>query len=328
MSVGAREVIFLVGDGVDALDLAGPMDAFTHANLVGGAQHYATRVVGAAAGLTLLGGLRVTPDDTLETGRPTPELHTTVIAIGHPPDRGAPVDGRPSDNARLAAWLRQHPVDRVASVCVGAFALAEAGVLDGRRATTHWLFTDTLRRCYPAVEVVPDAIYVRDDPVWTSAGVSAGIDLALALVEQDLGHQLALAVAQRLVLFLRRPGGQSQFSGALSLTDTTLPALRDLVAWIPGHLAEDLSVPALAARVGMSRRTFTRRFTRELGESPGHWVESARLNAARHLLESTTLGLQEVADACGFEQAGNLRRVFLRRLGVSGLDYRRRFGAR
>ncbi len=322
MSYKRREIVFLVGNGADMLDLAGPMDVFTHTNLLADTSLYSLKIVSTAARITMMGGLTIVPDSDLEAFCPSAEMDTTVIVIGLPPNKGS------HENTTLAAWLLRHSFSRIASVCVGAFVLARAGFLDHRRATTHWAFLERLQARYPRIDVAEDAIYIRDENVWTSAGVSAGIDLALALVEHDLGHKVALAVAQHLVLFLRRPGGQSQFSAALQLSGAQQPELKELVEWIPGHLAEDLSVPALAARVHMSRRNFTRRFARELGEPPGTWVEKVRLNAARHCLEATEMSLEEVARHCGFERAANLRRVFLRRLGVSGSEYRQRFAAR
>jgi len=214
---------------------------------------------------------------------------------------------------------------RTTSVCTGSYLLAAAGLLDGRRATTHWDYCAALAERYPAVEVDPDPVWVRDGDVWTSAGVTAGIDLALALVEDDLGAQVALAVARELVVFLKRPGGQSQFSGALSAQQATRPALRELQAWIAGHLGEDLSVAALAARACLSERSFARAFRAEIGQTPAAYVETLRVERARALLEDGAESLDAVTRATGFTSPEVLRRAFHRRVGVSPAAYRSRF---
>ena len=207
----------------------------------------------------------------------------------------------------------------------GAFLLARAGLLDGRRATTHWAACAALARNYPAVSVESDPIFVRDGNVYTSAGVTAGIDLALALVEEDLGRQAALAVARSLVLFIRRPGGQAQFSAGLAGQAAARPGLNELQAWIAEHLDHDLSVPALAERAFMSPRNFARVFANEVGVTPAAYVEAVRLERARTLLETTELQLDDVARRCGFGTVETLRRVFGRRLGVNPSDYHNQF---
>lgn len=228
------------------------------------------------------------------------------------------------------AWLRRTAPGcrRVASVCSGAFLLAKAGLLDGRRVTTHWASCDALQRRYPAITVDPDPIFVRDGNVWTSAGVTAGIDLALALVEDDLGPETALEVARWLVLFVQRPGGQAQFSAQLGGQLAERDALRDLQRWIADNLAGDLTVPALAERVGMSPRNFARVFQREVGATPAAYVEGVRLERARLALESTPATVEEIARHCGFGTVETLRRTFARRLGVSPSEYRARFRSR
>lgn len=214
---------------------------------------------------------------------------------------------------------------RVASVCTGAFLLAEAGLLEGRRATTHWAYCDELARRYPSIRVERDPIFVRDGRVYTSAGVTAGMDLALALVEEDLGKDVALQVARWLVMFLKRPGGQSQFSAQLDMQLADRAPLKELQAWIADHPAEDLSVEALARRAAMSPRNFARVFAREVGATPARFVEKVRVEAARRRLEETDLGVDAVAAACGFGGAETMRRAFLRELRVNPADYRRRF---
>jgi len=210
-------------------------------------------------------------------------------------------------------------------VCSGAFLLARAGLLDGRSATTHWRRCAALARLFPRVRVEPDRIYVRDGRIATSAGITAGMDLALALLEDDLGGELARDVARHLVLFLRRPGGQSQFSVAMASPLANRPTLRELQTWIHEHPEADLGVDALARRMGMSPRNFARVFTRELAATPARYVERARVEAARGWLEDTSAGLDEVASACGFGSAETLRRAFQRLLRVSPSAYRDAF---
>jgi transcriptional regulator GlxA family with amidase domain len=205
--------------------------------------------------------------------------------------------------------------------------LAEAGLLEGRPATTHWRWCESLADRHPGIALDPDAVYVHDGNVWTSAGVTAGIDLALALVEEDVGRDVALAVAQELVVFLRRPGGQSQFSRALAAQQATRPALRELQGWIAGHLDADLSVAALAARANLTERSFSRAFRREVGQTPAAYVEALRVERARILLEDGAESLHAVARATGFASAEVLRRAFHRRVGVSPAAYRERFRA-
>jgi transcriptional regulator GlxA family with amidase domain len=213
----------------------------------------------------------------------------------------------------------------VCSVCTGAFLLAEAGLLSGRRATTHWASCAALAERHPDVLVKSDPIFVRDGHIATSAGVTAGMDLALALVEEDLGPETAREVARWLVMFLKRPGGQSQFSAPLTGPAATRPALRALQEWIPGHLTEDLSVDALARRTHMSPRNFARAFHREAGATPAAYVERLRVERARALLEAGELPTKAVAAVCGFATVETLRRAFRRRVGTSPGDYRKRF---
>ncbi len=216
---------------------------------------------------------------------------------------------------------------RVASVCTGAFVLAAAGLLDGRRATTHWGWCDELQRRHPAVTVERDPIFVVDGALRTSAGVTAGMDLALALVEEDLGPRVALDVARWLVVFVKRPGGQAQFSAQLAAQAADRAPLRDLQAWMADHLDADLSVPALAARACMSERHFARAFKAETGMTPAAHVEALRVERARLALEAGATPIDAVARRCGFGTVETLRRAFARRLGVSPSAYRNRFAA-
>jgi transcriptional regulator GlxA family with amidase domain len=228
---------------------------------------------------------------------------------------------------RFVSWLGRAAARsrRVTSVCTGAFLLAEAGLLDGRRATTHWNSCAALRRRYPAIAVEEDRIFVRDGEVWTSAGVTAGMDLALALVEEDAGREAALEVARQLVLFVSRPGGQAQFSAQLSTELAEREPLRDLQAWIADHPDADLSVEALALRAHMSPRNFARAFKKEVGMTPGAYVERARVERAQQMLQTASVPVALVARRCGFGTAGTMRRAFQRRTGVTPAEYRTRF---
>ncbi|MER7973129.1 helix-turn-helix domain-containing protein, partial [Streptomyces sp. NPDC096080] len=228
---------------------------------------------------------------------------------------------------RLVEWLRAHGprATRLVSVCTGAIALAAAGLLDGRRVTTHWAYCATLARDHPAVEVDPDPIYVRDGRVSTSAGVTSGIDLALALVEEDLGRDTALTVARHLVVFLRRPGNQAQFSAQLAAQTARREPLREVQQWITEHPADDLSVGALAARAALSPRHFARAFEAETGTTPGRYVDRVRVEHARRLLEDTVDGVEEISRASGYGTPEAMRRAFVKALGTAPAEYRRRF---
>jgi transcriptional regulator GlxA family with amidase domain len=248
-----------------------------------------------------------------------PPRHDTLLIPGG--------DGARAPDPDLVDWVQRasRKARRTVSVCTGAFLLAAAGLLDHRRATTHWNWCEELAEEYPNVHVEPDSVFVREGELWTSAGVTAGIDLALALVEEDLGPGVALAVARELVVFLKRPGGQAQFSSALSAQQAARPALREVQAWIAGHLSEDLSVAALAERSMMSERSFARTFRQEVGQTPAAYVEALRIEQARALLEDGAPSLEAVAQSAGFASAEVLRRAFRRRIGVSPSDYRSRF---
>jgi transcriptional regulator GlxA family with amidase domain len=230
----------------------------------------------------------------------------------------------------LMKWVREISASarRVCAVCTGAFILAEAGLLDGKRATTHWKYTAELAARYPKIRVDPEPIFVKHGRFYTSAGSSAGLDLALALVEEDLGHETALAVARELVLFLQRPGGQSQFSAQLTAQRSGRRPLSELQAWMTEHPDADLSVEALARRAGMSPRNFARVFKAEIGVPPARYVELLRVESARHRLESGQGSVDEVADDCGFGSRETMRKAFLRSVGVTPSEYRGRFRAR
>ncbi len=315
-----RRVVIVAFPDVQLLDVAGPVEVFSMANrLTADRSPYAPEVVTTdGAPIVSSSGLEIVPRRPLSEVRGP--LDTLVVAGG----RGTPGAVR---DGTLVAWVRRTAprCRRVASVCSGAFVLAAAGLLDGRRATTHWDVCDLLARTHPSVLVEPDPIFVRDGNVSTSAGVTAGMDLALAFVEEDLGAQLALQVARQLVLFVRRPGGQSQFSAQLAAQPARRPGLRDLQHWIADHPAADLSVAALAQRAAMSPRHFARAFRDEIGMTPASYVESTRVEHARRLLETTDLGFADVARTSGFGSIETMRRAFGRRLGVAPSDYRHRF---
>jgi transcriptional regulator GlxA family with amidase domain len=309
-----REVVIAVYDGVQLLDAAGPLEVFDSASqaLDGG---YRVR-------LASLGGRDIVTSSKVRLGveialEAITDLDTLVVAGGLG-FREAMLDAELIGQVRRLAEC----AERITSVCSGAFLLAEAGLLDARRVTTHWAMCRELAESYPAVTVDPDAIYVRDPPLVTAAGVTAGIDLSLALVEDDHGAELARTLAKWLVVFLQRPGGQSQFSVWNSARPAPDHALRDLLGDIAAHPSGDYSIPSMAARLAMSPRHFTRLFTKEVGTSPGRYVERARVEAARSLLET---GQGGVARRCGFGSAETMRRAFLRQLGVPPSAYRDRF---
>lgn len=319
----ARTILFPIFEGVTDLDLVGPLQVFATATGIqeakGDLPIYSLRVASVAGGMVRArSGLEINsiPLASIDSTA----LDTIVVPGGH-----AVRDSLAQ--APLVAWLRENAARarRICSVCVGAFLLGDAGLLAGRSATTHWRYGAALQRRLPDTDVRPDLIYRQDGPIWTSAGVSAGIDLALHLVENDHGRSLAMEVARALVVFLRRPGGQNQFSRPLALQSGDDPAFSDLIAWISGHLAADLSVEALATRSGMSPRTFARRFRAAIGQTPAAAVEELRLDAARQRLEHSSQSLKAIASACGFGNLQGLRRVFNRVLGITPTDYRERF---
>lgn len=318
----ARTVLILAYDGFQSLDVTGPLEVFAGAaQLAGDTRAPAYRVLVAAptaAPVRSSSGLLIVPETSIARA---PRTVDTLIVAGGPGRRAACAD------ARLLAWLRRRAptTRRLTSVCTGAFLLAEAGLLDGRKATTHWSACAELAERYPRVAVDPEPIFTRDGSVYTSAGVTAGMDLALALVEDDLGRDAALTIARWLVLFLRRPGGQSQFSAQLSGQLAQRNALRDLQRWIVEHPAEQLAVERLAERAAMSPRHFARAFAHEVGVTPGRYVERIRVEAARRLLEDTPETVAQVAAACGFGTPETMRRRFIRSLGVPPAEYRRRF---
>jgi transcriptional regulator GlxA family with amidase domain len=321
-----RRIVFVTYPQVQSLDVTGPLEVFA------GAQRLLEADTSSNPGYELCtlssdgqplrtsSGLTLIPDFSLSNA---PEEIDTLIVAGGSGHVGACADMALIDWITTAAGTAR----RTASVCTGAFLLARAGLLDGRRATTHWAFAKRLQRLYPQIRVDAEPIFVRDDSVWTSAGVTAGMDLALALVEDDLDRDAALTIARHLVLFLRRPGNQSQFSATLAAQQARREPLRETQRMVLEDVAGDHSVEAMAVRANMSPRHFARAFRAETGVTPARHVERVRLEAARRRLEDTDEPVAAVASRCGFGTAETMRRVFLRTLEVGPAEYRRRFHA-
>jgi transcriptional regulator GlxA family with amidase domain len=304
---------------VQVLDVAGPLEVF--ANTPG----YRVEIATPDGDHQLRTNRGFSLSDSLPLHAIEGPIDTLVVAGGPGAESGTYDDAFLSWITEAAGRSR-----RVASICTGAFMLAAAGLLDGKRAVTHWAFCDRLAREFPNVTVCPDPIYLRDGSTYTSAGITAGIDLTLALVEEDHGHQAALQVARQLVMFLVRPGGQAQYSHMLSRQAVTSEPLRELQVWMLEHLKDDLTVEKLAERIGMSPRHFSRVCLRETNMNPGQFVDRMRVEAAQQMIDSSSLGLKEIADSCGFNSADSMRRTFLRVLGVTAGEYTMRFkrGAR
>jgi transcriptional regulator GlxA family with amidase domain len=322
----ARHVAIIAYPGIEILDVTGPMEVFAFANTalqiadVSLEPAYSLEILAEKPGpLTASCGLQIIADRAY--GGIQDGIDTLLIA------GTTNIDCLLCDPL-LQNWVQtQAPrVRRLASICTGAFLLAESGLLEGRRATSHWFFCERFARDYPTVTVEPDRIFVRDGFISTSGGVTSGIDLALAMVEEDLGPELALLVARLLVVFLKRPGGQSQFSAYMISESANHPDLRNLQAWIMTHLEADLRVESLAERVAMSPRNFARLFLTETGMTPAKFVELARIDAARHYLGSTGLPIETVAGKAGFKDPERMRRAFIRQIGVNPQNYRDRFG--
>jgi transcriptional regulator GlxA family with amidase domain len=322
-STGTRVVEMLVFPAVQLLDATGPVQVFASANdfaiEAGKSPPYDVRLVTLGAGsVSASAGIGLAAVPLSPIGSP---LDTLMIAGGSGVHAAA-------NNAVLVDWVRKRSRDarRTASVCSGAFLLAASGALDGKRAATHWSVSAELAKRFPAVCVESDPIFVQDGSVWTSAGVTSGIDLALALVEEDLGRAAALAVARYLVVFIKRPGGQAQFSTALSLqaAEDKFGALHE---WIDRHLAEEISLTAMARQAGMSERSFSRHYAEATGITPARAVEQLRVEAARRLLLESRLPVKRISQRCGFGSEETMRRSFVRLLDVTPQDYRARFSS-
>jgi transcriptional regulator GlxA family with amidase domain len=317
-----RTVVVIGLPGVQSLDVVGPMEVFAVANQHRRQETEYQVILGTPDGRTLPthAGFEMGPATAL-SDLPD-EIDTIVVAGGSEAAiRAAIAEGI------LLDWLQDRAARtrRIASVCTGAFILAATGFLDGRRATTHWNTCSQLQALFPNIRVEPDAIFIAEPPFYTSAGVSAGIDLSLALVEADHGATTALAVARELVLFLRRPGGQSQFSAGLDVQLSAESRLHRLVTGVFEDPRGDLSVPALAARAGMSERNFSRNFSREIGMAPAQFVEAARLARAKALLESSDWTVERVSERAGFGSTDGLHRSFQKHVGITPSEYRARF---
>jgi len=322
MSQAAKRVWLLVTPRTGLLNIAGPGDALHITNDVLGRTAYELELVGPSAPVVqtrqgfIVGGIRPLPQ------RATRLPDILIVA-------GAPMNTPPEIQERVTSWLRrQHArIPTIVSTCTGAFALARAGILDGRRATTHWQYLQKLRSEFPKVRVVDEGIFVKDGNVWTSAGVTAGIDLTLALIEAEHGRHVAMQVAKLMVLFLRRSGNQAQFSSALERQEKEPPKLRDVSSFVLEHIGEPLPVERIARGVAMSPRTLSRWCREHLSESPAELVRRLRLEEARRLLEETSLPLKDISTRTGLGDPSTLWRVFTQTLGVTPAAYRERFAA-
>lgn len=317
-----RRIVVLAVPPVDEFDLVCPIQVFGAANRLAGKSIYSVEIATSGKELKVQG----------EGGLLSFLAGTHYKDVDRSFDSLLLVCGLGTRNARapaLFAWLRNIAprTRRLGSVCVGSFLLAEAGLLDEKRATSHWRFATELARRYPKVKVEREPVWVKDENIYTSAGISAGIDLALAWVEEDCGAAIAHEVARELVLFLRRSGGQQQLSVSLSAQASEMKAIQELQVWVADNLREKLSVQILAERVAMSVRNFERVFMREVGRTPSQYVVHARVEAARHQLEQTDKGLKQIAATCGFSSADLMRRSFARFVGVTPNQYRLRIRA-
>ena len=320
----AIRVAFVAYEGVSLLELSGPLEALcvasTHPDHLGAALLYTCSVH------SVLGGRVLTADGVPIVTEPVRALEGQAIDTLIVPGACSIDDVR--RDRELINWIRRRAPScrRVCSVCVGTFLLAEAGLLNGRRVVTHWQHCELLSASYPNITVEPDAIYVRDGGIWSSAGVTTGIDLALALIEQDCGRSVAMHVARVLVVYLRRMGGQSQYSALLAAqAESTSDAFGELERWIAEHLTADLRIERLAERAGMSPRNFARRYRETRKRSPARTVESIRVDAARRALEETDDRIEDIARRCGFHSEEHLRAAFGRHVGIAPRAYRDRF---
>lgn len=316
-----RTIAILAMPGVQLLDVSGPLDVFAEANVQSGRAVYRLVVVSSAPGpIRSSSGARLVPDLVVGKGDSAETIHTLLVA-------GCPNADVMRPGPEVCRWLKHtaKAARRYGSVCAGAFLLAETGLLDGRRITTHWAVAEKLAAAYPKIRVEPDAIHIRDGRVRTAAGVTAGLDLALALVEEDLGPDIAKRVAAQLVMFFKRPGGQMQFSRREQTVPAGRSALQEVQRWVVANPAARHDVATLAERMSLSPRHFARLFRKEVGVTPASWVEAARVAAARQLLESGRHMPKQVAASCGFTDADSLRRAFSRHVGVTPAEYRKRF---
>ncbi len=323
-SAKKKHIVILGCDDAQILDVTGPAEILQSAAELNGKNAYQVTLVGPRRDfISTTCGINLSVDRSFKQFTPEEirNIDTLVVAGG----RGMRRDAANVDLMRFVGKTAK-TARRVTSVCTGAFILAAAGLLDGRRAATHWMYCDALKRNFPGIDVDQDAIYVRDGKVWTSAGVTAGMDLALALVEEDLGREVALEVARQKVMFMMRPGGQSQYSSHLAAQQSQDTPIGRLMKWILENVSDNLSVPELARQIAMSERNFARQFAKETGTTPARFVEAARVEAARRSLEEGCLHIDQISMECGFSNAERMRRAFHRHLGISPQDYRARFG--
>jgi transcriptional regulator GlxA family with amidase domain len=309
-----RKIVIVGPPPVQILDVSGPLEVFSST------PGYDIQLGNPGPERSLRTNRGIALSDARPIAEISGPIDTLVIAGGPGAETG-------KYNKDFVAWIAAAGARsrRVASICTGAFLLAAAGLLDGKDAVTHWSFCDRLAKEFPNVNVRPEPIFLKDGSIYTSAGITAGIDLSLALVEEDHGHETALKIARFLVMFLVRPGGQAQFSHMLSHQAVTSQPLRELQVWMLENLREDLSVEKLAERIGMSARHFTRVCLRETKMNPGQFVNRMRVEAAQQMIDSSTMGLKEIADACGFQTADSMRRTFLRVIGITAGEYMDRF---
>jgi len=306
-----KEIAVVIHPGFQLLDVAGPTTAFEIAERFRPGSYILTLLAPGGGQVESSSGLALSANPLREG-----PFDTAIVS-------GGQIDRSGDALEEIVAWLRQIKIRRIASVCSGAFFLAEAGLLDGRAATTHWERTDHFARLYPKVRLDAERIFIRDGDVWTSAGISAGIDLSLALIEDDLGPQIARRTAQQLVVHQRRPGGQLQYSAFVELGGRT-GRFAELIEWMRAHLAEPLTVELLADRAAMSPRNFARAFTAETGTTPAKAVERLRLETARTAIETSPAPLEHIAEVVGFGDPGRMRRAFLRGFGQPPQALRRR----
>jgi transcriptional regulator GlxA family with amidase domain len=319
-----KHIVILVPANVSILDVAGPLDVFAKAkeyireNYPSIKESYTTHVLSfdSVRQVNTSSGLPIITEGGIETISYDVD---TVLVAGNATLKVIPQN--------LIDWLKEKAdkVHRMGSICAGAFVLAKAGILDGRRATTHWMVCDRLAKLYPEVKVESDPIFVKDGNVYTSAGISTGMDLSLALVEEDFGRDIAVGTARRLVLYLKRPGNQSQFSNILNYQSVDYEPIKAIQDWIIEHLDDELTVELLAEKALMSPRNFARVFLRETGITPAKYIEKLRLETARRRLEETRLTLDEISTECGIGNADGLRRLFLRHMKTTPSDYRKSF---
>lgn len=320
-----KQVVQVIYHHAQILDITGPMEVFAQANEFLNRNVYELCLVSHTRGpVTMSSGLKLVADlDFADVTKPETDIRPDTLLVA---------GGNGSYTARhdpsLIEFIRQQRmiVRRIASVCSGTFILAQAGLLKGKRATTHWEVCERLALEYPDILVEPDKIYIRDGKLYSSAGVTAGIDLALALVQEDCGRETALHIAKQLVVFMKRQGGQSQFSSSLAQQSASRGILKETIEWIRSHPSKDLSVSSLARRSAMSERNFSRVFKREIGMTPGKFVEKMRVEFAAREMENSPDGFKQIAADCGFSNEEMMRKAFKRQLKVVPFAYRKRFG--